>query len=99
MSRLGEAYDAHTPPLPRSRASSVNEKRHGVKLQGVAGTYEFFKKSVLMRRFTEINSVAKLLLQLEYFRRMNAELGFQSVKDCVTHMQYEYSTQGKVSHT
>jgi hypothetical protein len=52
-----------------------------------------------MRKFKEIDAVAKVLLELEYFQRMKREQDFVAVKECCTYMQYEYRAQGRVRTT
>jgi hypothetical protein len=68
-------------------------------MRTLVDTYDFFKKPISMRKFKEIDAVAKVLLELEYFQRMKREQDFVAVKECCTYMQYEYRAQGRVRTT
>lgn len=93
------AFSPDNPPS-RSRSSSVVDSRRLVKrYTTVQDCYEFFKRPISMRKFNDIDTVAKLIIELEYFKRMKREQDFVSVKECVTYMQFEYSPPGKVSST
>lgn len=85
-------------PPTRTRSSSVNEVRRQVRRNiSISDTFEFFTQPTSLRKSNDIDTVAKALLELEYFKRLKQEQDFLSVKECVTYMQYEYSIPGKVS--
>mmetsp|Transcript_8389 Transcript_8389/g.16681 ORF Transcript_8389/g.16681 Transcript_8389/m.16681 type:complete len:99 (+) Transcript_8389:8032-8328(+) len=90
-------HDIPSPALSRAGSTMTDIRRMRSRPLTIADAYEFFKKPPSVRRFSEIDAVAKYICEFDYFKRLRNDHNFLAVKECVSFMQYEYSPPGRVS--